>query len=590
MIKHVPWTEKFRPRSLDDVILSKSARANIVNWWRCWVALWNLRILRNTKYSSSWFDFIRESEGKKFWRKYKKTWREYFSKEFEKWIRNASTQSKVFVSDSIADIKSASRPLMEKWLERTWSNFLLKEKIEEKDIPIPPLPPYKPLLLIGPPGCGKTTTAYALANDEGIIVIEFNASDERSGSKINSIVKETTRSGGFFIKTVFPQKPPRIILFDEVDGMSSHKDKGGFEALLKLLEEIVIPPILTANVIHDFKVRRLMVNCVTVFYDRPRDYEARKLITMIAKRVNMTIPDDIVKKIINYAPDFRSIVVALETYYYSGKLPNLWHDRMSSVQDAIRLAFGIKSKTSNLNDTVSLSKRYLQESGEDIADLLLIAWDNAWNFIDRENLYGFFRAVADADYYYRTGARKGNWRVAYLNSTNLLSYAMAKYGKPSNIWKLRRIRVNIPKIGTQFQKLYNIIRGTVPLGRLILRLSRYLHISRRRTLQMMSFIIFLATNKPEKMGTLFAQIGCDEESVDAFINEYVKDKKIRKLLMESYQRALREISIRSLTARAEKVERGENREKREKIAETKEKRRDKQKEKAKVGTLDYFLK
>lgn len=589
MIKHLPWTEKFRPRSLDDVILSKSAKANISNWWRCWVALWNLRILRNIKYSSSWFDFIWEPEGRKFWQKYKKTWREYFLKEFEKWIKNTSTQSKIFVSDSMADIKSASRPLMDKWLERTWSNFLLKEKIEEKDIPIPPLPPYKPLLLVGPPGCGKTTTAYALANDEGVIVIEFNASDERSKSKINSIVKETAKSGGFFIKTVFPQKPPRIILFDEVDGMSSHKDKGGFEALLKLLEEIVIPPILTANVIHDLKVRRLMANCVTVFYDRPRDYEAKKLIAMIAKRVNMTIPDDIVKKIINYAPDFRSIIVALETYYYSGKLPNLWHDRMSSVQDAIRLAFGKKSRTGDLNDTINLSKRYLQESGEDIAYLMLISWDNAWNFIDREHLYGFFRAVADADYYYRIGARKNNWRVAYLNSINLLSYAMAKYGKPSNIWKLRRIRVNIPKIGTQFQKLYNVIRGTTSLGRLVLRLSSYLHISRRRTLQMMNLIIFLAKNKPEKVGALFAQIGCDEESVDAFINEYIKDKKIKKSLMGSYQKTLQEISIRSLATKTKKVEKGEERQKREKKAETKE-RHDKRKGTAKVGTLDYFLK
>ncbi|MEX0568076.1 MAG: hypothetical protein Q6363_002825, partial [Candidatus Njordarchaeota archaeon] len=422
---------------------------------------------------------------------------------------------------------------------------------------------------------------------------------ERSKSAISSIVKESAKSAGFFIKTTFPQKPPRLILFDEVDGMSSQKDRGGFEALLKLLEEIVIPPILTANVIHDPKVRWLMARCVTIFFNRPKDYEAKKLIKMISSRVNMTVPDDVMEKIIRYAPDFRSIVVALETYYYSGKLPNLWHDRMSSVQDAIRLAFGIKSKTSNLNDTINLAKRYLQESGEDIANLMLIAWDNAWNFIDREHIYGFYSALADADYYYKIGARKGNWRVAYLNSTNLLSYAMAKYGKPSNIWQLRKTRVNFPKIGTQFQKLYNIIRGAGPLGRLVSRLSSYLHISRRRTLREMSLILFLAKNKPEKIGDLFAQVGCDEESLDAFLDEYIKNTKTKKAIVESYRSTLRKISLRSLTTKTKKIEQKEEKKQEEetekkktesKKKQKKQKKKEKQEEKAKIGTLDYFFK
>jgi len=39
-------------------------------------------------------------------------------------------------------------------------------------------PPLPHLLFYGPPGCGKTSTAYALANELGVPIVELNASDE----------------------------------------------------------------------------------------------------------------------------------------------------------------------------------------------------------------------------------------------------------------------------------------------------------------------------------------------------------------------------------------------------------------------------
>ncbi len=584
-MRQIPWTEKFRPRSLDEVIISKSSRERIIQWWRAWVVLWNLRIIWNEKYAYSWFDFLHENEGKKFWRKYKRSWREHFLKEFEKWIKKQTVQSNIFSTEGIAEIKKTAKPILSKWLESTWTKFLLKNNIEDKNIPIPPLPPYKPLLLIGPPGTGKTTTALALANDEGVFVIEFNASDERSQRAVSTIIKESSKSAGFFLTSTFPQKPPRLILLDEVDGMSAQHDRGGFSALLKILEDIKLPPILTANIIHDPKVRRLMVNCITVFFDRPREYEAKRLIKMISKRVRMDVPEDVATQIIKYAPDFRSIVVALETYYYSGKLPSLWHDRMSSLQDAIRMAFGIKSRTKKLNETIQLVKRYLQESGEDIVTLMLAAWDNAWSFIRHDEIFGFYKAIADADYYYRLGARKGYWRVAYLNPINLLSYAMAKYGKPSNLWELRKTRVNIPKLGTMFMKLYSILRGEGGLGKLVSRMAKYMHTSRRETIKMMPLFKHLAQQNPEKIGILFAQINCDSESVEEFIKEYIKDSKVGKKILKAYKEYSAKVSIKAEGTPYSmfletKEEPSQQEEKEKKTEESRQPR---------VGTLDYFL-
>lgn len=119
--------------------------------------------------------------------------------------------------------------------------------------------PEKPgILFIGHPGTGKTTMAKALAADMGWNLIETNASDARSNSKINSIsVGQTDLFGRL-----------TCLLFDEVDSMHGKDDKGGAAAIAEMIVEAKIPIICTAN--NKYKIsKKIMGKCEVVQFRRP---------------------------------------------------------------------------------------------------------------------------------------------------------------------------------------------------------------------------------------------------------------------------------------------------------------------------------
>ncbi len=97
------------------------------------------------------------------------------------------------------------------------------------------------LLLIGPPGIGKTTIVKALANEFGYELIELNASDERTKERLESTLKPLLENINIYGK--------RVLLFlDEVDGLHGTYDRGGLSALLSILKGATsIPVIMAAN-------------------------------------------------------------------------------------------------------------------------------------------------------------------------------------------------------------------------------------------------------------------------------------------------------------------------------------------------------
>jgi len=101
-------------------------------------------------------------------------------------------------------------------------------------------PPKKAALLYGPAGVGKTSLVEAVAREYGVELIEMNASDFRRKEDIERVARIAATQSGLFVRK-------KIILLDEVDGISGTADRGGIEAILELINVAKHPVVMTAN-------------------------------------------------------------------------------------------------------------------------------------------------------------------------------------------------------------------------------------------------------------------------------------------------------------------------------------------------------
>lgn len=154
---------------------------------------------------------------------------------------------------------------------KSWADAVVKSK--------------KAVILHGPPGCGKTSAAYALAVERNWEVIELNASDQRNAGAIKSIVGPATASNTF-------SKATRLIILDEADNIHGNEDRGGTKAITEIVKRSTQPIILIANDKLGMG-RTLLRNCKLINFQRIQTGTVFRLLKEISNAEGLAIDDEV---------------------------------------------------------------------------------------------------------------------------------------------------------------------------------------------------------------------------------------------------------------------------------------------------------
>ena len=110
------------------------------------------------------------------------------------------------------------------------------------------------IIITGPPGCGKTSSVIAIGKQFDMELLEINASDSRNAAGIEDTVGQSCQQMSLFMKQ-------KLILIDEIDGISGVRDRGGISVLTKLIDKTQYPIVMTANDPYNKKFSALRKKC-----------------------------------------------------------------------------------------------------------------------------------------------------------------------------------------------------------------------------------------------------------------------------------------------------------------------------------------
>ena len=411
--------------------------------------------------------------------------------------------------------------------------------------------PQKPLLLVGPPGVGKTASAYAVAEEMGWEVVEMNASDTRSRSVVERILGAASEASTFF-------GGRRLILIDEVDGLQGREDVGGVSAIVDIIRKSRQPVILTANDAYAPPVVRIKGLCRVVEFKRVNYRELASYLARILEREGVKYEKEALLELARRENgDVRSALLDLQAIVERGEPVTKetiagigYRDRETNIFEVLRTIFKAERVMRPFRLTATL------DMDPDMFKLWVVE-NIPREYEDPEEIATAFHWVSRADVFDGRIIRRQYW--------GFLAYSQELLVNGVIVAKKRRYR---KFVGYQFPRWIRLLsqyKSKREMMRSIAKkLSPVLHASRRVIFQEYFPLLPLIFSNREWAANLVAAARLSPEEVAFILGKSPSNPEVEAIVDEA------EKVRRRVIREHQRVERRREREREEKERQTDE--------------------
>ncbi len=380
-------------------------------------------------------------------------------------------------------------------------------------------PKKRAAFLYGPPGIGKTVSVEALANDLNMELVERNASDHRTENAVQKFAGLASQSG-----TLFGKK--RLILFDELDGITGREDRGGVGAITQVVKAALVPVILIANNAYDPRLSSLRYYCQLIEFKKPPAGEVMKHLNRICKHEGLATDEAALKFIAqrnegdvrSAVNDLQALAQGKETLTYEDVSWLAYRDRKEVIFNVMRLVLYGKS--------VESAKHAVDMADVDLDMLFEWIYENLpYHLTDPHDLANGMDSLATADLYKGRIRRSQNWVLTrYVVDFMTAGVAMARERTQSSGF----VPFRFPERIKRLSKTRSERQMKAQIG---LKIKRRCHVSANRAIKdYLPYLRIIFEDSAEMAAGLSKWLDLDEAMIEYLAGGKRQTKAIMKNL------------------------------------------------------------
>ena len=282
-------------------------------------------------------------------------------------------------------------------------------------------PKKRAALVYGPPGSGKTSMVHAVAGENELEIIEVNASDVRNAESIKEKLGPAMMQMSLFSRG-------KLILVDEIDGVSGSADRGGISELAKLLDKTQFPVIMTANDPFDKKFSTLRKKSAMIEFRTLAYPSVLAVLKKIAEKESIEYDEVSLETLARRAGgDLRGAINDLQTLAENTKkLSKGDVDELSGRRQADTMINALMRILKTTSPEVALPA--LEDVDEDTDEIFLWIDENLpKEYKDHEDLAKAYDVLSRADVFRGRILRRQHWRfLVYINDLLTAGIALSK--------------------------------------------------------------------------------------------------------------------------------------------------------------------